>query len=384
MKIKKLGFIINPIAGIGGKVGLKGSDGLEIQKQAIALGAMPEASKRASQALQQIESLKPDLEILCFSGEMGEDIASDLGFRVKVMDYIRPGKTTSKDTRMAAQIMAENQVHLLVFVGGDGTARDIYDAVGEEQVVLGIPAGVKIHSAVFANNPLSAGELVLRYLQGGVPIRENEVMDIDEEAFQEGKIISKLYGYLRVPYHRNLIQCMKSASSVSEKANLEGIAVEVIHHMKADCLYILGPGTTTRAITNWLKLPKTLLGVDLILNKVIIGMDVGEQDILRQIDYYCSQGKQASIVVTPIGGQGFVFGRGNQQISSQVIKKVGKKRTIIISTAEKIQSLEGKPLLVDTGDKELDKELSGYVRVLTGYREELVYPLSSNSNVLIS
>jgi predicted polyphosphate/ATP-dependent NAD kinase len=374
----KLGLIVNPIAGIGGRVGLKGSDGLDIQKRAKALGALPEASNRAIQALQKISTLRSDVEILCYPREMGEDVAVGCGFKTRVVGSIRTGETTAEDTRRAAKEMLDDNVALLLFAGGDGTARDVYDVVGEGQVVLGIPAGVKIHSSVFATHPASAGELALRYLQSGLPIRECEVMDTDEKAFQQGLVEASLYGYLRVPFQRSLIQNIKSASNLSEKSRMESIAAMVIDQMRTNCLYILGPGTTTRAITDGLRLPKTLLGVDILLNRSIIASDVGEKELLELIDRHATQGIQLSIVVSPIGGQGFLFGRGNQQISPKVINMVGKNGIIIVSTSEKIQSLEGRPLLLDTGDKDLDMELSGYVRVITGFREEVVYRLSSN------
>ena len=373
----KLGFIVNPVAGIGGRVGLKGSDGLDIQKKAMALGAIPEASLRASQALQQLSPLRDDLKILCYPGEMGEETARSCSNSPVVLGSIQKSETTAEDTRNAAREMLERKVDLLLFAGGDGTARDIYTVVGERLTSLGIPAGVKIHSAVFATHPASAGELALRFLQGGVPCKEAEVMDIDEESFRKGLVSAKLFGYLRVPFHRNLTQGVKSASILSERASLKNIAAVVIRRMQTDYLYIIGPGTTTRAITDMLGLPKTLLGVDVIQNMKLIASDAGERDLLNLLENHDMQRNPAYVVVTPIGGQGFIFGRGNQQISPAVLKKVGKDRILVISTTEKVHSLEGQPFLVDTGDRNLDKDLSGFIRVITGYNEEIVYRISS-------
>ena len=365
---KRLGLIVNPVAGLGGRVGLKGSDGAEIQQKALALGAVPQSTNRAIQALARLKPLGDDLEVITYPGEMGEDAARACGFEPTVIGSIKPGETTAQDTRNAAQDMVRLKVNLLLFAGGDGTARDIYNAVGEKLPALGIPAGVKIHSAVFGTSPRSAGDLALSYLRGRVSnLREAEVMDIDEEAFRQGIVSARLYGYLRIPFRTNLVQSLKMASSPGEAASLGAIAYDVVEKMEDDCLYIIGPGTTTRAITAELGLDKTLLGVDVLLNRELIAVDVGEAQLLKLLD-----GRQAKVIVTLIGGQGYIFGRGNQQISPKVIKKVGRDNIIVVSTTEKLYSLGRQPLWVDTGDREVDEMLCGYVTVVTGYNERAV------------
>ena len=393
---RKVGLIINPIAGIGGRVGLKGSDGPEIQKRARELGATSQAFERASQSLERLKSIE-NLEIVTYPGEMGEDAARACGFEPTVIGSITPGATTAQDTRQAAVEMQRMGVDLLLFAGGDGTARDIYQAIGEELPALGIPAGVKIHSAVYATNPASAGNLAALYLRGRVDsTQQAEVMDIDEEAFRAGSVSAKLYGYLRVPYRTNLVQNLKMAS-VGGGASLVSIAEDVVERMEPDCLYIIGPGTTTRAITAELGLDKTLLGVDVVQKlegeeggAQLVAADANEAQLLELIE-----GRPAKIIVTPIGGQGYIFGRGNQQISPRVIEKViadhvaalttsaGESshmrlpdEILVVSTQEKLHSLGGRPLLVDTGDPALDELLSGYVTVVTGYRERAVRRVS--------
>ena len=359
----KLGLIVNPIAGMGGKVGLKGSDGSETIKKAIELGATPESPKRAIEALKRIPK---DAELITPPYEMGEEEAKACGFTPKVIGSIKRNKTTSEDTKNLAREM-EKKVDLLLFAGGDGTARDIHDAVKERIVVLGIPTGVKIHSAVFAINPARAGEIATMYLEGkNVKIREAEVMDIDEEAFRENRVSARLYGYLKIPYEREMVQTGKAASGAQDEEAMEAIAYDVVENMKG--YYIIGPGTTTRAVMKKLGLKNTLLGVDVVHNGELVASDVSEATLLELID-----GKKAKIVVTAIGGQGYIFGRGNQQISSDVIKKVGKENIIVIATENKLTSLRGKPLLVDTGDDKVNRMLSGYIRVVTGYRREIVY-----------
>jgi predicted polyphosphate/ATP-dependent NAD kinase len=365
---KRLGLIVNPVAGIGGRVGLKGSDGAEIQKKALALGAVPQSLNRAIQALARIKPAD-GFEVITYPGEMGEDAARACGFEPVVIGSIEPGETTAEDTRDAAREMLRLGVNLLLFAGGDGTARDVYNAVGERLPVLGIPAGVKIHSAVYATNPSSAGELAGLVLQDKVStFREAEVMDIDENAFRRGTVSAKLYGYLKVPFRRRFLQGQKSPSKPGEQAAMAAIAADVVSNMEDGWLYVIGPGTTTRAITSHLGLDKTLIGVDVVAEGELLAADVNESQLLELLE-----GRRAKIVVTPIGGQGYIFGRGNQQISPQVIAKVGRENVIVVSTIGKIHSLGGRPLLVDTGDREVDGMLGGHVRIVTGYNEQVVY-----------
>jgi len=368
---KRLGLIVNPIAGIGGRVGLKGSDGVEIQKKALALGAVPQSLDRAIRALERLKSVD-DLEVITYPSEMGEEAARACGFEPTVIGSIRPGETTPEDTMNAAREMLRLHVALLLFAGGDGTARDIYNAIGEELPALGIPAGVKIHSAVFGANPMSAGDLAASYLRGKVSnLREAEVMDIDEEAVRQGVVSARLYGYLKVPFQRRLLQGLKTPSSPGERAAMAAIAADVVSNMEDGWLYIIGPGTTTRAITSRLGLDKTLIGVDVVADGELVAADVNESQLLELLE-----GRKAKIVVTPIGGQGYILGRGNQQISPKVIEKVGRENILVVSTTGKIHSLRGRPLWVDTGDGAVDEMLSGYTRVTTGYDEQIVYKVS--------
>ncbi len=244
--------------------------------------------------------------------------------------------------------------------------------MGEAIPVLGVPAGVKIHSAVFGTSPRSAGGLALLYLQGRVSrLREAEVMDVDEEAFRRGILSAKLYGYLRVPLRASMVQGAEAAAGGGAEMALNGIARAVAETMDGGCLYVLGPGTTTRAITSHLGLDKTLLGVDVVLDGELSAADVNEAQLLRLMER-----REARIIVTPIGGQGYIFGRGNQQLSPRVIERVGRDGVIVVSTCEKINALGGRPLLVDTGDQAVDALLGGYVRVITGYNEQTVYRVS--------
>jgi len=370
---KRLGLVVNPIAGIGGRVGLKGSDGAEIVRQAFEKGALPESPARATEALRASALAPEDLTLLAYPRSMGADEARAAGFEPRVVGRIEGPQTTAEDTKEAARTMAAEGVDLLLFAGGDGTARDVLDAVGGRVVALGIPTGVKIQSAVFAVSPRAAGRLAAEYLHGRTTrVREREVMDIDEAAFREDRVVARLHGYLRVPEEAHLLQGPKSGSIPDEAHATEAIASQVIEDMRDDHAYLVGPGTTTRPILQRLGLPKTLLGVDAVYRRRILVADADEAqllDVLRDL--------RAILVVTVIGSQGFLFGRGNQQLSPRVLRLIGRDRLVVVATPEKIASLRGRPLLVDTGDADLDRAFEGYLRILTGYGRSVVYPVEA-------
>jgi predicted polyphosphate/ATP-dependent NAD kinase len=360
---KTLGFIVNPVAGMGGAVGLKGTDGKAILNRAISLGAKPVASQRAEIFLKELFSVKDSLGLFVGAGDMGE---AEAGKQELVFDVKGESKseTTSEDTKLIAKEMVRAGVDLLVFCGGDGTARDVLEAVGMNVPVLGVPTGVKMHSAVFAVTPQAAARVAVGYLLGGLLVREAEVMDIDEQAFREGRLSAELYGYMLSPYEPRLIQGNKleSPTTESEVRNQAAIAVYIIEEMKPEVIYIIGPGTTTRTISDLLDQKKTLLGVDLFRDRKIIAADANEKQILETI-----KEKKARIIVTPIGGQGFIFGRGNQQISAKVIRQVGLDNIVVVATKSKLDRLNS--LRVDTGDLELDKEFRAReIRVVRDYK----------------
>jgi len=368
----KIGLIVNPLAGIGGRVGLKGSDGDLTQKLAIAKGAVPHSMVRTREALEMLLPYKEQVEIITYPGEMGENIAKELGFEVSVLIRSALGEFSAEDTKKAAVVMCSLQLPIILFAGGDGTARDIYDAVGDNCPVLGIPAGVKIHSAVYAINPAAAGSIAQMIVtKQGLIYFESEVMDLDEEAYRGGKVNTRLYGYLQVPRVDRLVQNTKSPSSKNEFNVVQEIAYEITQSMDHDTLYLVGPGTTTRAIATTLGLSKTLLGVDAIRDLKLLDVDLDEKGLLSLLGKYPSR----RIIVTPIGGQGYLFGRGNQQISNEVIRMVGKENVIVIATEHKLFSLQGEPLLVDTGDAVLDAQFTGSIKVITGIGKRMVYPV---------
>ena len=350
---KKIGLIVNPIAGMGGRVGLKGTDGK--YHEALSLGAKPIAPLKAIEFLSFLKPYREMFDLYTCPKFMGEYEAMHVGLSAKILTDLNGeiGETTSEDTKKAAKHLLDSD--LLIFVGGDGTARDIYEVVKDKIPVLGIPSGVKMHSAVFALNSKAAANVVLDFLRKKTDFELREVVDIDEEAFRSGKISAKIYGYMRVPVS-NLIQSFKRSYSSSEE-EIKNIAKNL--KVEPNIVYIIGPGSTTYSVSKYLGFEKTLLGVDLILNGNTIVKDAKESDILEII-----KNKPAKIIVTPIGGQGFIFGRGNQQISAEVIRKVGKENIIVVATKSKLREIDA--LRVDTGDLKLDEELKGYIEVVTG------------------
>lgn len=366
--IKKIGLIVNPVAGLGGKAGLKGSDGEEIQAEALKKGVRPEANMKAERALEQLLPLRDGLEIVTYEGVMGGNTAKSMGFNVSLVGReASPGHATAEDTERLAAIIAGKKVDLILFAGGDGTARNMYNAVGDQLPVVGIPAGVKIHSAVYAVTPESAGQVAKQYLESAfLKTREAEVMDLNEELYRQGIVAPKLYGYMKVPDNRQKMQNVKMRST-AENVNLDCIATDVIKSMKEDVVYFIGAGTTTRNIMEILGLDYTLIGVDAVRNGQLIGKDLDEFHI-----WEFAKNNECEIVLTVIGGQGHILGRGNQQISPRIIRKVGIPGINIIATKEKLISLPLHRLLVDTGDRELDEAFRGYIKVITGLDERTI------------
>jgi len=343
----KVGFILNPIAGMGGKVALKGTDGME--EEARKRGATPVSPVRAEEFLR---ALKVERDFYTCSGIMGEEIFKKVGKKRHVI-YHAPSVTTAEDTKKSAEIMKEI-VDIIVFAGGDGTAADIFDVVDTKMPILGIPAGVKMYSAVFALTPRDAAEILdsVEELEMG----EREIMDIDEEAFRKGELRVKLKGYALSPLHIKL-QGGKDVSSGGK----EGIVEWFMERMDEKTMYIIGGGSTTWEIKRAIGIEGSFLGIDVVKGKRLICRDASEKEILKFLE------KNAKIVVSPLGGQGFIFGRGNQPISSEVIKKVGKKNIVVVGTKEKMAKLSS--LKVDTGDEKINDMLRGYIPVITGYGE---------------
>ena len=376
--MKKIGLIINPIAGLGGPAGMKGTDRALCLERAKELGIEPQAPARVLQVLSHISRTKhADFELVCAPGSMGADVAGQAGYSCTVCGELADKETTPADTVRIACQMEKEGVDLLVFGGGDGTARDVCSAVGDRILVLGVPCGVKMHSAVFAVNPAAAAQTILAVLsEKSMADSLQEVMDLDEQAYVDGILSAKLYGYMRVPYFRKLIQGTKGGSSVPGDM-LQGLAEDVCEDMERnpDTLYLIGAGTTTMAIKEMLKIEGTLLGVDVVKGGQLIAKDVSAPELLK-----LTEGSKAKIVISPIGGQGFIFGRGNQQFSAPLIERVGKANIIVVCPVDKITALNSAPLLVDTGSETTNALLCGYIKLTTNYQSYTMYRVSDGIN----
>lgn len=369
----RIGLIINPVAGIGGSVALKGSDGAATQQAALALGAVPQSNKRVQQALKPLQPLQNKFTLITCNADMGEYCAQALGFNYHVAYQSPSETTTAQDTENAVTALENANIDLLLFAGGDGTARNICNQVADNLPVLGIPAGCKIHSGVYTVTPKSAGLLIADMLNGElISLAESDVMDIDEALFREGRVNAKRYGEMLIPSDLRYVQSVKMGGRESEELVIADIAAQVIEDME-DELYLIGSGSTTAAIMQDMGLDYTLLGIDAVIDQNLVQNDLTESQILDLIatHQYCK------LVITLIGGQGHLFGRGNQQLSPTVINKIGRDNIIVVGTKQKLQQLDGRPLICDTGDAALDQSLSGPIQVLTGYRDKVLYPVSS-------
>ena len=358
-KTAKIGFIINPIAGLGGKVGLKGTDGLA--GQALAKGAVPQSEERARVCLQCLFPEAENIQFLTAGGRMGENALASCGLTYEVICH-PPLQSGSGDTIAACREFGRRMVDLILFCGGDGTARDVA-SVSSGIPLLGIPAGVKMHSGVFAVSPQAAADLAIKYVRDEIKLRKTEIVDVDEELYRAGKLATRLYATALTPYQPALVQERKRIYlSVDEEEFKDQIALFASEFMRDGSAYILGAGTTTARIAEKLDLDKTLLGVDVIQNGQLILKDTSEKELLALLD----KEVRAKIIVSPIGAQGFILGRGSQQISPSVLRRVGEENLIIVSTPHKMAEIPR--LLVDTGDADLDGLIAKKRLVVIGYR----------------
>lgn len=365
MEKKVIGLIVNPVAGMGGSVGLKGTDGKDIYQKALELGAQPVTPGKAHEVLEHINNTDA-IDWLAAPGKMGENFVVEMDLAHTVIGEIGE-ETSGEDTRRIARQMAAQGADLIVFVGGDGSARDLFDAVGTDTPVVAVPAGVKIFSGVFAISTRRAAEMIDAFVSG-VDVTEEEVLDIDEEAYQNNRLDSRLYGYLMTPNVRAYLQPGKfaSVSPSSEESKLDIAAYIVEDIIEPETLYILGPGSTVKAVADEIGVEKTLLGVDAVYEGKLVGQDLNEKGILALLEQY----PKRKLVITPLGGNGFIFGRGSKMFTPQVIRLVGKENVIIVGDRDKVQHLDC--LRVDSGDFDLDETLSGFQRVWVGYREAIL------------
>lgn len=368
----RLGLLVNPLAGLGGALALKGSDG--VAAEALARGAQPQAEARARAVLELLVDRRGQILVVTAAGAMGGDIAASLGFATEIVH--RPGAATSaRDTETVARALLEARVDLLLFAGGDGTARDIERSIGLALPVLGVPAGVKMHSGVFAVNPRAAAEVLRLMLAGELVLVDTaEVRDIDEAALREGRVAARHFGEMKVPAEGRYLQQVKCSGREIEALVLQEIAAEVVEGLEPGVSYFIGPGTTTAAVIEALGLPHTLLGVDVVRNGELLAVDADAATLER----FAAAGP-CRLVLTATGGQGMLLGRGNQQITPAVLRAVGRDGLVVIATHEKLKALQGRPLLMDIPDEALAEVFAGFIEVVSGYRHRVLYRLATHA-----
>lgn len=379
----KLGVLINPYAGLGGPLGLKGSDQLAGHQDIDSENNR--ALTRCKRCLQALAPVADRLQVYGYSGAMGGDCALAAGLVFHALGQSsQQQRSTAEDTVTAARALRDSGVDVLLFAGGDGTARDIYRAIGDDFPVLGLPAGVKMHSGVYALSPEAAAEVVLALIRGDlVELAPREVRDIDEQAFAQGRVRARHYGELLVPAMGGFLQQTKVAGREVEALAVADIAAEVVEEMAEqpdNCLYLVGPGSTTAAVMEALALDNTLLGFDAVQDGELLGADVNAEQIASLLSL---QQGPVKVLITAIGGQGHILGRGNQQLTPAIIRQIGREHFWILASKSKISALNGRPLWVDSDDAQLDEQWRGYIRVITGYRDAILYPVGAKKSVAV-
>ncbi|MCV2356355.1 ATP-NAD kinase family protein [Paucibacter sp. B2R-40] len=374
----RVGLIINPLAGAGGKLGLHGSDGL-------GCAASVWSSDRAAIALASFCELGSSIDWISGPGAMGEDLLRSRGAAPQVLALKHPGPSSAADTRALARRMRELGVDLLLFAGGDGTARDVQAGVlaaalsggdGDQALpVLGIPAGVKMQSACFGVSPAAAGRLARAFLATRARRTEpREVMDMDEAALREGRVLPQLHGYLATPTDPRLLQGRKTRSLPCDSEAATALAQSLVAELSRG-VHVIGPGSTTWALKQALKLAGSLIGVDLVIDGKLWLRDATEQELH---DFLLATPRRAGLWLTAIGGQGHVIGRGNAPLSARVLRAIGPAAMTVLITPAKLQALAGQCaglLRMDSACAEVDALFSGPVRVLSGPRDRAMLNL---------
>lgn len=372
MQAYRLGLIVNPIAGMGGATGLKGTD-RELADKARSLGAAPLAGHRAAAALAQLADLGDRLQVLTCSGKMGAEAARATGLPTRLASIVQDGPTSAADTKVAASRILKQRPDLLLFAGGDGTARDLLEVLGQRSPMLGVPCGVKMHSAAFAATPRAAGEVVRRYLLAAdrsALLRDAEILDRETCLAAPGRMSPKLYGMARTPCLSFLVPGAKSSSRPSEQAALQGAVRKAVELAGDERIAFVGPGSTMQLVKQGIGFKGTPLGVDAAAEGRCLAKDLGERGILGLL-----RSRPGRILLSVVGGQGFLFGRGNQQFTPRVIRAVGLDQIFVVASLEKLAALPEQCLLVDTGDERLDDQLAGFREVIVSGGRTVLMPV---------
>ncbi|MGB0377268.1 MAG: ATP-NAD kinase family protein [Poseidonia sp.] len=383
----RIGLVVNPDAGLGGKLGFKGSDGRAAE--ARAAGAEDRAGPRMNQSLAHLADLASSslnrtgvqLTLVAWEGRMGDTWVPNLGDERHVaLTTIgsTPGSTAPEDTARLVSELVEAGVEAILYAGGDGTTRDIVNALeaagSEAQTIalIGVPGGVKMHSGCFATTPKAAAEVALAFALGDLRTAITEVMDLDETVYAKGEWKVRMYGEAWTPSSPRFMQGAKEqVERVSEEDTIEGLAhhVSTLLEDEPDLMVVWGSGGTLRRMGEHLDLELTLLGID-VQHGDTVHADLNEQGLLEVISAHTNADGQRPLLLllSPMGGQGFLIGRGNLQLSPDVLRAIGHGNILGVATPSKLIGLEA--VRIDTGDDDLDAEFQAkrFIKILQGFR----------------
>ena len=377
----RLGLLVNPDAGLGGRLGLKGADGQA--KLARSMGAEDRSGPRMKAMLEHFSSIHrasfDEISWVTSEGRMGTDWLpeSEIGSINTV--HSSSGGTSAADTQDAVNALLGSEIDLLVYAGGDGTTRDVVAALetaeSSETPVIGVPTGVKMHSGCFAASPKAAAEALSSWLIGDLLLASTEVLDLDEDLYRQGKWVVRLYAEAMTPSSPRWMQGSKQRVEVSgEEDTTEGLADHIREILVTDDRMIIwGSGGTLRKIGEMNGFEPTTLGIDATTGKEQVGTDLSESDLLELLSEHDGP---TTLLLSPMGGQGFLIGRGNLQLSPQVLRLIGIDNILGVVTPAKLLSV--RKLRIETGDSELDAEFAAmrYMKVLQGYRTTRVLPVA--------
>ncbi|CAI8218882.1 MAG: Uncharacterised protein [Methanobacteriota archaeon] len=386
--VARIGVLVNPDAGLGGKLGFKGSDGRA--EEARKSGAKDRAGPRMRETLANISELIKlgrcaEFELIICGGKMGSDWIKDIKFQEKKIVGEWNGKTTSEDTHKAVELILEENIDLLLYAGGDGTTRDIVEKLeslnASNTPLIGVPSGVKMYSGCFAEDTNAAAEVLVAWINGELGFSTTEVLDMDEESYRKGEWKIDMFGQAITPASPLWIQGSKhQIQAIGEEEIIESLSEHIseLYIQNKNNLIIWGAGGSLNKIAKHCGLNTTLLGIDISKGNQLIGADLSENEIIKILEN--NENNELILLLSPMGGQGFLIGRGNLQLSPKVLRKIGIGNIMGVATPAKLLSISR--IRIDTGDSLLDEEIRGkkYIKMIQGYRTIKIVKIDSPNN----
>ena len=383
----RIGVLVNPDAGLGGKLGFKGSDGRA--EEARLSGAKDRAGPRINETMDYISKMIQskkclDFDLFICGGKMGFDWIQEIPFsNMKVIGDWQ-GKTSAEDTSLAVELLLDENVDLILYAGGDGTTRDIIEKLdlldSSELPLIGVPSGVKMYSGCFAEDTQAAAEVLAAWINGELGSSTTEVLDMDEDSYRMGEWKIDMFGQATTPASPLWIQGSKhQIQAIGEDEVLESLSEHILElYLKDDYLIVWGAGGSLNKIAKLCGLSTTLLGIDITKGNELIGTDLSEKELISILEDYSDE--KIVLLLSPMGGQGFLIGRGNLQLSPDVLRKIGIENIMGVATPAKLLSISR--IRIDTGDISLDKEIreKKYIKMIQGYRTIKIVKIESPNN----